>query len=192
MAGARYGGGMTPADHRTAPVLETPRLVLRAHRRDDFAACAAMWADPDVVRHIGGRPFSAEESWARLLRYGGLWPLLGYGYWAAVDRASGEYVGELGFADFQRAIDPPLGAPEIGWAFVARAHGRGIATEAVRAIVAWADRALAAERTACIISPANAASLRVAAKAGYREVRRTTYKAAPTIVSERARLSPSA
>lgn len=183
---------MTSAESPAAPTLETPRLVLRTHRRDDFAACAAMWADPDVVRHIGGRPFTAEESWSRLLRYGGLWTLLGFGYWAAADRASGDYVGELGFADFQRNIDPPLGAPEIGWAFVARVHGRGLATEAVRAIVAWADRSLDARSTACIINPANAASIRVAEKAGYREVRRSTYKEAPTIVFERLRLTPSA
>ena len=91
-----------------------------------------------------------------------------------------------------RLFPRPHTAEGVRSLHVARAHGRGIATEAVRAIVAWADRALAAECTACIISPANAASLRVAAKAGYREVRRTTYKAAPTIVSERARLSPSA
>ena len=68
---------MMPAECPAAPTLETPRLALRAHRRDDFAACAAMWADPEVVRHIGGRTFSAEESWSRLLRYGGLWTLLG-------------------------------------------------------------------------------------------------------------------
>lgn len=178
---------MNPAESPAAPTLETQRLVLRLHRRDDFAACAAMWADPDVVRHIGGRPFTAEETWSRLLRYGGLWTLLGYGYWAAIDRASGEYIGELGFADFQRAIDPPLGAPEIGWAFVARAHGRGIATEAVRAIVAWADRSLDAATTACIINPENAASIRVAEKAGYRESACTIYKDRPTALFTRPR-----
>ena len=38
------------------------------HRREDFDACAAMWANPDVVRYIGGKPFTREEVWARLLR----------------------------------------------------------------------------------------------------------------------------
>lgn len=175
-----------------APMLETPRLILRGHRRADFAACAAMWADPDVVRHIGGRPFTAEESWSRLLRYAGLWPLLGFGYWAAIDRANGDFIGELGFAEFRRDIDPPLDAPEIGWAFVSRVHGRGFASEAVGAIVEWADRHLAAARTACIIGPGNAASVRVAEKAGYRAARRATYKAAPTVVFARSRVTPSA
>ena len=65
------------------PVIETARLKLRGHRLDDFTPCAAMWADPVVTRHIGGRPLSEEESWTRLLRYVGHWALLGFGYWVA-------------------------------------------------------------------------------------------------------------
>jgi len=52
----------------SVPPLETARLRLRGHRVEDFAACAAMWADPVVTRYIGGRPFTAEEVWTRLLR----------------------------------------------------------------------------------------------------------------------------
>ena len=37
------------------PILETERLRLRGHRVDDFAASAAMWADPIVTRYIGGK-----------------------------------------------------------------------------------------------------------------------------------------
>ncbi len=36
--------------------LETERLILRGHTRDDFAAFAAMWGAPDVTRFIGGKP----------------------------------------------------------------------------------------------------------------------------------------
>ena len=91
------------------PILETERLRLRGHRRDDFAASAAMWADPIVTRYIGGKPLSPEEAWGKMLRYAGLWSLLGYGYWAVEERASGEFAGELGFADLKRDIEPSLG-----------------------------------------------------------------------------------
>jgi hypothetical protein len=37
--------------------------------------------NPDVTRHIGGKPYTEEESWARFLRYFGHWLLLGFGYW---------------------------------------------------------------------------------------------------------------
>ena len=168
------------------PQLETDRLLLRAHRVDDFSECAMMWGDPVVTRHIGGRPFTGEEVWSRLLRYVGHWQLLGYGYWIIHERASGLFVGEVGFADFHRDISPPLAAPEIGWALAAWAHGRGMATEAVRAALAWGDANLPSPRTVCIIDPDNSASRRVAQKCGYRETARTLYKGSPTILYERA------
>ena len=61
-----------------------------------------MWADPEVTRYIGGRPFGVEEVWTRLLRYAGHWALLGYGYWAVIEKSSGRFVGEAGLADFHR------------------------------------------------------------------------------------------
>jgi RimJ/RimL family protein N-acetyltransferase len=64
------------------PLLETDRLLLRGHRPEDLDDCKALWGDPDVTRHIGGRPFSGEEVWTRLLRYVGHWCWLGYGFWA--------------------------------------------------------------------------------------------------------------
>ncbi len=169
-----------------SPILQTERLVLRGHQVADFAACAALWADPQVVRFIGGRPFTGEEVWARLLRYVGHWALLGFGYWVVQERASGQVIGEVGFADYHRALDPPLGdTPEIGWALAPAAQGRGLATEAVRASLAWADAHWPAGRTACLIDPANQPSLRVAEKCGYQEMLRTVYKDAPVIVLAR-------
>ena len=69
-----------------APAIETARLSLRAHALADFAESAAMWADPEVTRHIGGKPFSEEQSWHRLLRYVGHWALLGFQKSAWSDR----------------------------------------------------------------------------------------------------------
>jgi RimJ/RimL family protein N-acetyltransferase len=169
-----------------APVLETERLSLRGHELGDFAECAAMWADPAVVRHVGGQPFSPQDVWTKLLRYVGHWQLLGYGYWVVRERASGRFVGEVGFADFKRALVPSLdGAPEAGWVLASWAHGRGLATEAVMGALAWGDAKFGTSRTACIIHAENLASIRVAAKCGYRESTRTTYMGQPTIVSFR-------
>src|SRR5205807_1769596 len=139
-------------------------------------------------RHTIGEPSSAPRTWIRLLAYRGHWALLGFGYWAVEEKASGEYVGELGFADFKRGIDPSIdGIPELGWALAAHAHGKGYATEALRAVVAWGDSHFAAERTVCLISPDNAASLRVAAKLGFREVSRTRRNDEDEILLERIR-----
>ena len=182
---------MHTATAAAVPALDTARLTLRAHTLADVAESAAMWADPAVTRHIGGRPSSAEEAWARVLRYAGLWALLGYGYWAVRERESGRFVGEVGLADFRREMTPPLGdAPEAGWVLAPWAHGRGFATEAVRAALAWCDAHLAAPRTVCLIAPGNAASLRVAEKCGFREMGRGTCKDAESIICERRRGVP--
>lgn len=158
------------------PILETERLTLRAHRADDLAAVAAMWGDADVVRHITGKPSTREECWARILRYAGLWPLRGYGYWAVVEKASDTFIGDVGLGDFARDMDPPLyEAPEAGWVVAPHAQGKGYATEAMLAILAWADRTLPGRRSMCLLDVANRPSVRVAEKCGYRPYARTTY-----------------
>ena len=150
-----------------------------------------MWGDPEVTRFIGGRPASPEDVWSRLLRYAGLWSLLGYGYWAVRERATGRFVGDVGFADFHRDITPSLGdAPEVGWALASWARGQGFATEAVKAALTWGDAHLRTAsgtpiRFVCIIAPDNVASVRVAQKCGFRHTIQTTYKDHATNVYER-------
>jgi RimJ/RimL family protein N-acetyltransferase len=174
---------MTMLSYSSAPIIETERLVLRAHRQDDFNDCLALWTDPDVTRFIGGKPSTREEVWARILRYVGHWSLLGFGYWAIEDKATGGFIGEVGFADFQREIEPSLAeTPEIGWVLLPSTHGKGYATEAAKAAIAWGEKHFGPVRTACIIAPENELSIRVAQKCGYREFQRTTYKGHPTIM----------
>jgi RimJ/RimL family protein N-acetyltransferase len=163
------------------PVLETDRLSLRGHLLQDFASSAAMWADPIVTRYFG-HSFSEEESWTRFLRHFGHWTLLGFGYWVVQEKSTGDFVGEIGFCDYKRAIEPRLTLPEIGWALASRFHGKGYATEAVRAVLAWGAGHFGPSPTTCIIHPDNLPSIRVAQKCGYREVHRTTYKEQPSIV----------
>lgn len=168
------------------PTLTTERLRLRAHRIEDFAAVAKMWADPRVTQYIGGRPSTGELSWARLLRYAGHWALLGFGYWAIEDRATGAFAGELGFADYHREIDPTLdGVPELGWVLSPDFFGRGYATEAARAATHWGDTHFGTARTACLIHPGNVASIRVAEKLGFRETARPSYNGEQTILFDR-------
>jgi RimJ/RimL family protein N-acetyltransferase len=176
---------MTLKACREAPTIETERLVLRAYRLEDFPHLVAAWADPEVVRHIG-RPSTEEESWTRLLRNIALWPMLGYGYWAATEKTSGRYIGDVGLADFKREIEPSIkGVPEIGWVLARWSHGRGYATEAALAALRWLEGALGPQRTVCIINDDNHASLRVADKCGYREFARTQYKGSPVVMLER-------
>ncbi len=159
------------------PLVETERLRLRGHRPDDFAACCALWSDPIVNRYTSGKPLTPEDVWAKMLRYRGLWAMLGYGYWVAEEKTSGEFVGELGFADFKRDLQPSLDAiPESGWALLPRFHGKGYATEAVQAAIAWGDEQFGDRKTCCIINVENAASIRLAEKCGYQQWQVSVYK----------------
>lgn len=168
------------------PVVETERAILRGHRLDDFEAHAAMLADPAVTRFTGGKPFTREEAWSRYLRFAGIWNVLGFGFWAIEDKATHKLIGNAGFHDLKRDIEPSLeGIPEAGWTLTPSSQGKGLATEVVRAMHVWSDSFFGSSRTVCIIDPRNVASLRVAEKCGYREVLRTTYRGEPTIVFER-------
>lgn len=170
-----------------APIVETERVILRADRAQDFDDFAALWADPGITRYIGGKPFSRSESRTRFLRNAGLWPIFGYGYWAIEDKASGAYWGNVGFADFERGIDAIRDIPEAGWVLAPEAHGKGLASEIVAAISAWADAHLPHAETACIIDPGNAASIRVAEKNGYVLEGLTDFAGGQTQVFKRAR-----
>jgi len=146
--------------------LETERLIFRIPTRADFDDSAAMWGDPEVTRHIGGKPSTREDSWARLLRNIGHWHVQEFGYWVVRDR-SGRYLGEVGFADWKREMEPRLEYPEAGWVLATHAHGKGFATEAVTAFLAWGEERFGHGKASAIIDPGNTASMRVAEKCGF-------------------------
>lgn len=152
----------------TPPVIETARLRLREHRLSDKHDHIAMWADERVTRFIGGEPRSADISWGKFLGAAGLWPVMGFGYWVFADKATDRLVGMGGLSYFCRGIPELEDVPEAGWAFDADHWGAGLATEAMGAILEWADENVAAPEVRCIIDLGNAASERVSAKLGFR------------------------
>ncbi|GAB4375676.1 MAG: GNAT family N-acetyltransferase [Kiloniellaceae bacterium] len=171
---------------REIPVLTTRHLRLRGHSRDDFEALAALWADPEVVRHISGKPSTPAESWSRLMTYAGHWALLGFGFWAVEEIASGRYLGDIGLADFKRGLGPRFdGTPEAGWVLSPACHGKGYATEAVTAVLAWGAANIAMTRCVCMIAPDHAASLRVAEKCGFTPFAEAAFRNSPVILLER-------
>src|SRR3546814_5787301 len=101
-------------------VLRTDRLILRPHILGDFEDSFDMWSDPTTTEFIGGHPSTREECWSRFLRYVGMWPILGFGYWAIMERDTQTFVGEIGCAEFKRDIVPPISLPESGWAITRR------------------------------------------------------------------------
>lgn len=157
-----------------APRLQTERLVLRHFTVEDFAALAAFWADPGVVKFISGEPQSAEVSWNRLLRYIGHWQVLGYGYWAVFEKQTNRYIGSFGLQEAKRDLAPALAFPEAGWALSPEVHGKGYATEALEAMLRWADDTLKSP-LCCIIDEENQRSIYLAERFGFRFEHNVTY-----------------
>ena len=172
----------------TAPILETARLVLRPVTPADFPAFAAMSADPVVRRYSGdGNPRTLEESWSSFLMIAGHWQMAGYGSWAIEEKAGGAFIGEVGFMDRKRDRGPDLaGVPEMGWGLISSAFGKGYATEAVTAALAWGRGHFGPLRVIALTTADNTASIRVAEKCGFHEFRRGLSADRPRVFFERA------
>ncbi len=174
----------------TPPTLHTPRLTLRPHCAADLADCLTLWSDPRVVRYIGGVPQDRQAVWFRLLRYAGMWSLLGYGMWLVEDRESGAFMGEAGLLNAERGIAALDGAPEAGWVFAPSTWGRGIASEAMTAVMQWSADALPGQSIRCIIESGNDASVKVATRIGFAPLEQAQPGGKPVNVFDRPAPSP--
>ena len=186
MSGVQPVRGTGEPRSREAPRIETDRLVLRALRVEDLEALWAIWSNPDVVRYLGGTPLGREDTWRRTLAACGQWAVEGFGYWVVELKAEGRIVGQLGFADFKRDMEPTLeGLPELGYVFDIRVQGEGLAFEGCKAAMTWADAELGAASYPAIISPENAPSIRLAEKLGFVRETNTTYRGVPIALFRR-------
>lgn len=150
-------------------IIESARLRLRPPRLENFEFTAEMFTEDVVLAHIGGKPLSRADSWAKFLRDVGHWTLEQFGQFSVFERGTDEYIGKVGHARFERLPDQALTSIEMSWTLRSRFHGKGYATEAAVAAQNWFDsRGL--RRAACIIAPENVRSLKLAAHLGYEEV----------------------
>lgn len=172
-------------EHRSAPTLETSRLILRHYRKEDFRPNLAIVGDPQVMRYFSA-PIGAEECWRRLSASAGSWSLLGFGGWAVVRKSDDKLIGMVSLFNAWRDLEPCFGEePEMGWIFSADVHGRGIAGEACRAALDWADTNLPPTPVWAIIAPDNVPSRRLGERLGFEELSETLYHDEPTLVLRR-------
>ena len=171
---------------RSAPTLETERLRLRHYRKEDFRPHFAIVGDSEVMRFVGGKGISEEDCWRRLAASVGMWDLLGFGGWAVVRKADDKIVGTVSLFNAWRALEPEFGeVPEMGWIFAREVHGQGIAGEACRAVLNWADANLQPTPIWAIIDPENGPSLALAERLGFQRVADSLYHGEPTVVLQR-------
>ena len=144
--------------------LETERLLLRQWRLSDFEPYAEICADEEIMRYIGGKALSRTEAWRHMAMIVGHWQLLGYGHFAVEEKATGKFIGRIGFLN-------PAGWPafEIGWTLGRDSWGKGYATEGARRALEWAFDELDKDHVISLIHPENEPSIKVARRLGEKE-----------------------
>lgn len=151
--------------------LETERLVLRRFTEDDTANLVELDSDPEVMRFItGGRATPPEEIEREVLPafLGHYARYPGYGFWAAIEKSSGLFVG---WFHLRPAEESPPGEVELGYRLRRSSWGKGYATEGSRALVDKGFAELGVERVFASTMVVHVASRRVLEKAGLRFVR---------------------
>ena len=143
------------------PCLNTERLLLRGWRSEDFESYASFLADPDVARYLAGETMSPPDAWRDMAMMIGHWSLRGFGMWAVERREDQALIGRVG-------LFYPEGWPalEVGWMLGKRYWGRGYATEAARAAMAYGFLTQGLERIVSVIHIDNKASQALAERLG--------------------------
>jgi RimJ/RimL family protein N-acetyltransferase len=146
------------------PELRTPRLVLRQWRDADLEPFARLNADAETMRHFPA-PLSRAASDALALRERARLAARGWGLWAVEAPEAAPFVGFVGLAEpgFEAHFTP---AVEVGWRLAREHWGRGYATEAARAALAFAFAELGLDEVVSFTSPLNVRSRRVMERLG--------------------------
>jgi RimJ/RimL family protein N-acetyltransferase len=159
----------------------TERLRLRPPRPADWAGYRALFRDPAIeewLRPAPLPPFGDADIRAMLGTDELHWDLHQFGPWALLDREDESLVGRGGLRWLE--LEGRL-VVELPWTIASGRQGEGLASEAATAAVEWA-RALDLTEVVALIRPQNAASLRVAEKAGMRPDREAMHAGLPHLV----------
>ena len=143
-------------------VLETDRMILRHMEPADVDNLLSIFSDPVAMQYYPGTKDRSEtEGWIRgtLQRY----EAHGIGLWVAILKDSGAFAGQCGLV-----VQEVEGRQEveIGYLFLRKLWGQGLATEAARACRDYGFTQLGYRRLVSLIDPNNLASRRVAEKVG--------------------------
>ncbi|ERO60652.1 GNAT family N-acetyltransferase [Pseudomonas piscis] len=158
------------------PLFETPRLIGRPLSREDLPALTAILSDPWVMKH-SLRGVCDEQATSRFIDECLVcYAEQGMGPWALVERGTGELLGFCGVSPEQVG---GVQEANLGYRLARRFWNRGLATEAVRGVLALVFGPLGLDCVVVIIEPDHGASLRVAEKAGFSEYQQMEFHQRP-------------
>jgi RimJ/RimL family protein N-acetyltransferase len=153
-------------------VLTTPRLRLEPMNEAHLDGLSRLNSDPEVMRYITGRPETFEETRQVIERVKARWRDIGYSWWSFIELSTGELVGAGCIQHLGQDRANPL---EIGWRLRTERRGQGLASEAARAMAAFAFDTLQGDLLCAICDPDNRNSARVMERLGMHYKGRETW-----------------
>ena len=147
-----------------AAPLTTPRLILRTWREEDLEPFAQLNADERATQYLLHRLTRAQSD-ELVARIGAHFERTGFGLWAVEAPGLAPFIGAVGLVvpGFSAAFTPCV---EIGWRLAPAFWGRGFASEAARAALAFGFEKAGLEEILSFTVPANQRSQAVMQRLG--------------------------
>ncbi len=141
-------------------LLETERLMFRDWQASDLEPFHSICSDPSVMQYVGdGELWSRERTEQFIVSAREMSQTLGFCRWPVIDKSCSTVIGFCGFI-------PASDGVEIGWRLAKASWGRGLATEAARAVLKHGFETLGFQRVIATVQSPNRASIRVVEKLG--------------------------
>ncbi|MGE3180054.1 MAG: GNAT family N-acetyltransferase [Phycisphaerae bacterium] len=170
--------------HLTGP--ETERLLHRALTLSDADDFFALNGNAEVMRYTGEPPLgSREEARAAIQNYADF-RTVGYGRWGCFLKETAQFIGFCGLKYL-----PALDAVDVGFRFLPKFWGRGLATEACAASLTFGFTTLKLNRIIGLVLPANGASMRVLEKVGMKQAGTIRYDGHDALLYEVCSRTPN-
>lgn len=156
-------------------VAETERIILRRLVLSDAPELFRIYSEPGTTRFLGAGPTSVDEERRNIAKHiSSYYDVHGFGLWGMVSKETGHLIGRCGI--LYQAINGKRDA-ELAYLLEPHCWGRGLATEASRAVMEIAAREFGFSRMVAVIHPENEASIRVIERLGFHfETRLANYK----------------
>ena len=162
----RPGRRLVPCYGAPMSAVETARLLLRHWQDNDLERLVALYGNPRVARFLSvdGDPWPRERTVGVFEHFRRQWRERGFGPWAAIDKRTGRWLGQIGLNELPSWPGPHK--VEVGWELDPPVWGRGLATEGGRAAVRHGFEVVGMERIISVTRADHAASRRVMEKCG--------------------------
>lgn len=149
--------------YRMKQIVETDRLLIREISKDDYQSLFQLHSDPIVQKHTGEPPVqdiaviikgTKERTFHDYDTYG-------FGRWAVILKSTNQFTGWAGLKYL-----PEFDEIDLGYRFLPQFWGKGIATEASKAIIKYGFEVLGIEKIIAVSMTENTASIKVIEKIG--------------------------